>query len=78
MKKFVILQKCGTYAVIGGKTVIDCTVKSLSVYAESDNYAELVQLCQTLEDGQRYVNGIWCYYSIEKRAHAKRALNGRA
>lgn len=77
MKKFVILQKCGTYTVIDGKTVIDCTVKSLSVYAESDNYAELVQLCQTLERGQRYNDGVWCHYSTEKRAYAKRALNGR-
>jgi len=78
MKKFVILDHSGTYAVIGGKTVIDCTVKSLSVYTESDNYAELVQLCQTLEDGQRYNDGVWHHYSTEKRAHAKRALNGRA
>ena len=74
MKKFVILRSSGTYAVINGKTVIDCTVKSLSVYAESDNFAELNKLCESLECGQRYNNGVWHHYSIEKRARAKRAL----
>lgn len=78
MKKFVILQKCGTYAVIGGKTVIDCTVKSLSVYAESDNYAELYKLCESLNGQSCYNEGVWCHYSTEKRAYAKRALNWRA
>ena len=73
MKKFVILQHSGTYAVIDGKTVIDCTVKSLSVYAESDDYTELYKLCESL-NGQRYNDGTWHHYSVEKRARAKRAL----
>lgn len=77
MKRFVILDSSGTYAINGGKTVIDCTVKSLSVYAESDDYAELVQLYQTLESGQRYNGGVWHHYSVQKRAYAKRALNWR-
>ena len=78
MKKFAILQSSGTYAINDGKTVIDCTVKSLSVYAESDNYAELCKLCESLENSDnRYSEGVWHHYSVEKRAHAKRALNGR-
>lgn len=74
MKKFAILQSTGTYAIINGKTVIDCTVKSLSVYADSDNYAELYKLCESLNAAKHYNNGVWCNYSVAKRAHAKRDL----
>ena len=74
MKKFAILDHIGTYAVINGKTVIDCTVKSLSVYAESDNFAELYKLCESLNSQQRYNDGIWHHYNVERRARAKRAL----
>ena len=77
MKKFVILQSTGTYAIIDGKTVIDCTVKSLSVYAESDDYMELYKLCESLNRQSCYSEGVWCHYSTEKRAYAKRALKGR-
>ena len=75
MKKFVVLQSSGTYAIIDGKTVIDCAVKSLSVYAESDDYLTLFQLCQKLENSaERYSGGVWHHYSVEKRAFAKRHL----
>lgn len=75
MKKFVILDSVGTYAIIDGKTVIDCKVKSLSVHTESDNYAELYKLCESLNAVKpRYNNGVWHHYSVEKRARAKRDL----
>lgn len=79
MKKFAILQSTGTYAIINGKTVIDCTVKSLSVYAESDDFAELNKLCESLNNQECYSNGTWYHYSTEKRARAKchlRAFEG--
>ena len=74
MKKFVVLDRAGTYATINGKTVINCTVKSLSVYAESDDYMELFKLCESLNAAERYINGVWHSYSVDKRANAKRHL----
>ena len=74
MKKFVVLDHMGTYGVKNGRTVIDCRVKSLSVYAESNDYMELYKLCESLNAAERYMDGVWHSYSVDKRANAKRHL----
>jgi hypothetical protein len=76
MKKFVILRSEGTWERLpDGRKSIDCTVKNKTAVAESNDWAEMWQKAQELENGERYLaNGVWYSFSVEKRANAKREL----
>lgn len=75
MKKWVILEMRGVYMPrAGGGMSIDCTVRGMSVYADSDDYMALFQLYNELQRSDCYQNGVWKSYSLYKRAYAKRHL----
>lgn len=72
MKKFVILANHGTYEHKNGHMIIDCTVKSHSVYSESNDDTALWQEYMALKS--KYENGLWTVYSFEKRATVRDIL----
>ena len=73
MKKFIIMADHGTWENKNGKTVIHCEILDTEIFAEYDTMEEAYKASRTLKSIYNK-NGTWTYFTIEKRAAAKRRL----
>lgn len=75
MKKFVIIERVGTYEKKGRKIIIDGTVKETKIFTESNDWDDIFTTYKELPISE-YRDSTWTWhsYSLEYRKDARKML----